>query len=164
MTILIVDDEPECRTLLATVLTAEGYEVRSADGGPLALMSLGVNRPDLILLDIRMPGMDGFEVCRRIKMNSDTREIPLMFLSASNELSERLQGFQLGAVDYVSKPFRREELLVRVRTHLELGRLRAHLEALVSERTAELRESEERFRIMADAAPVMIWGSDLNKL
>src|SRR3954447_26079348 len=120
MKILIVDDESECRTLLAAVLTAEGYEVRVADGGPLALASLAVNRPELILLDIRMPGMDGFEVCRRIKQNADTRDIPVMFLSASRKLSERVEGFRLGAVDYVAKPFQREELLARVHTHLEL--------------------------------------------
>jgi PAS domain S-box-containing protein len=163
MKILIVDDESDSRTLLAEVLTAEGYEVRAADGGPLALASLGVNRPDLILLDIRMPGMDGFEVCRRIMENDDTREIPLIFLSASKEASEKVKGFRLGAVDYVSKPFQTDELLARVRTHLELGRLRADLEALVNERTAELRESEERFRFMADAAPLMIWRTDVNK-
>ena len=163
MKILVVDDESESRTLLGELLTAEGYEVRAADGGPLALVSLGVTRPDLILLDIRMPHMDGFEVCRRIKENNDTREIPLMFLSSSTEVSERVKGFRLGAVDYVSKPFQKDELLARVRTHLELGRFRAHLEALVNERTGELRESEHRFEAMADAAPVMIWSSDVNK-
>src|SRR4051812_29894860 len=163
MKILVADDESESRTLLMEVLTAEGYEVRAADAGPLALASLAVSRPDLILLDIRMPGMDGFEVCRQIKQNSDTRDIPLIFLSASNEVSERVKGLQLGALDYISKPFQREELLARVRTHLELGRLRAHLEALVDERTSELLESEERFRFMADAAPLMIWRTDVNK-
>src|SRR3954468_5670618 len=164
MKILVVDDEFESRTLLAELLTSEGYEVRAADGGPLALVSLGVNQPDLILLDIRMPHMDGFEVCRRIKEKSDTREIPIMFLSSSTELSERVKGFRLGAVDYVSKPFQTDELLARVRTHLELGRLRAHLEALVNERSAELRESEERFQTMADAAPLMVWRTDVNML
>src|SRR4051812_23196198 len=159
MKILVVDDESECRTLVAEVLTAEGYEVRAADGGSLALASLGVSRPDLILLDIRMPGMDGFEVCRRIKENVETRDVPLIFLSASNDFAERVKGLQLGALDYISKPFQRDELLARVRTHLDLGTLRAHLEALVNERTAELRESEERFRFMADAAPLMIWHS-----
>ena len=164
MKILVVDDESESRTLVTEILTAEGYDVRAADGGTLALASLAVTRPELILLDIRMPGMDGFEVCRRIKENVDTRDIPLVFLGGSTELPERVEGFRLGAVDFVTKPFQREELRARVRTHLELGRLRAHLEKQVAERTAELRESEERFRTMADAAPVMIWASDADKL
>ncbi len=164
MKILVIDDESESRSLLTAILTAEGYDVRAADGGKLALAALAVTRPELILLDIRMPGMDGFEVCRRIKENLDTRDIPLMFLSGSTELPERVEGLGLGAVDFVTKPFQREELLARVRTHLELGRLRAHLEAQVAERTAELRESEERFRTMADAAPVMIWASGTDKL
>jgi PAS domain S-box-containing protein len=164
MKILIVDDETESRDLLAAILTAEGYEVCAADGGELALASMAVNQPDLILLDIRMPGMDGFEICRRIKEKADTRDIPLIFLSARKELPERMEGFRLGAVDYVSKPFQREELLARVRTHLELSGLRAHLEMLLAERTAELGESEGRFRTMADAAPVMIWASDTEKL
>jgi two-component system, cell cycle sensor histidine kinase and response regulator CckA len=163
MTILVVDDESESRTLLTTVLAAEGYRVRPADGGELALASIAVERPELILLDIRMPGMDGFEVCRRLKDSAETRDIPLMFLSASVELNERVQGFKAGAVDFVTKPFQREELLARVRTHLELGRLRADLEKQVMERTSELRESEERFRTMADAAPVMIWTSGPDK-
>src|SRR3954462_13043950 len=163
MKILIIDDDFECRTLLTEVLTAEGYKVRAADGGPLAVASLAVNPPDLILLDIRMPGMDGFVVCRRIKENVETREIPVICLSGSEEVSERVNGFRLGALDYVSKPFQGEELLARVGAHLELHRPRAHLEALVNERTAELRESEERFQFMADAAPLMIWRTDVNK-
>jgi len=164
MKILVVDDEAESRSLLTKILTEEGYDVRAADGGKLALASIVVTRPELILLDIRMPGMDGFEVCRRIKNNDGAQNIPLMFLSGSTDLSERVEGLRLGAVDFVTKPFQREELLARVRTHLELGKLRAHLETQVAERTAELRESEERFRTMADAAPVMIWLSDTDKL
>src|SRR3954454_19094005 len=163
MTILVVDDESESRTLLAAVLTAEGYEVRAADAGELALASIAVKRPDLILLDIRMPGMDGFEVCRRLQEGVDTRDIPVIFLSGSAGLRERVEGFRLGAVDYVTKPFQREELLARVRTHLELGMLRAHLERQVAERTAQALESEDRFRTMADAAPIMVWASDTDK-
>src|SRR5947209_9594430 len=101
MKILVVDDEPESRRLVTEILTAEGYDVRAADGGRLALTSLAVTRPELILLDIRMPGMDGFEVCRRIKENVATRDIPLMFLSAITDLSGRVEGFGLGAVDFV---------------------------------------------------------------
>jgi PAS domain S-box-containing protein len=164
MTIVVVDDESESRKLLTAILTAEGYEVRPADKGALALASIAVERPELILLDIHMPGMDGFEVCRRLKASGETQDIPLMFISASGDLQARVEGLKLGAVDYVIKPFQREELLARVGTHLELGRLRAHLEQQVAERTAELRESEERFRNMANAAPVMIWVSGVDKL
>jgi PAS domain S-box-containing protein len=163
MTILVVEDEAESRALLTTILTAEGYEVRPADRGELALASVAVSRPALILLDIRMPGMDGLEVCRRLKENPETRDIPVIFLSASVGLPEMVEGFKLGAVDFVSKPFQREELLARVHTHLELSALRANLEEQVQKRTAELRESEARFRNMADAAPVMIWASDTSK-
>jgi two-component system cell cycle sensor histidine kinase/response regulator CckA len=157
MSILVVDDEFEDRTLLSKILTAEGLEVRVADCGELAMASLAVNRPELILVDIRMPEMDGLEVCRRLKQRADSRDIPVIFLSGSVDLADRLEGFRLGAVDFVSKPFRREELLARVRTHLELAKLRAELEERVARRTAQLRETEGLFRTMADAAPAMIW-------
>jgi PAS domain S-box-containing protein len=161
--ILIVDDDSESRTLLKSILTAESLDVRAADGGDLALAAIAVEKPELILLDIRMPRMDGFEVCRRLKHGAGTRDIPVVFLTASGELSEKVEGLGLGAVDFITKPFQREELLARVRTHLELARLRADLENRVAERTAELRESEDRFRAMADVAPVMIWVSTADK-
>jgi two-component system, cell cycle sensor histidine kinase and response regulator CckA len=164
MSILVVDDEFESRRLLTALLTAEGYEVRPADSGNLALATTAAHPPNLILLDIHMPGIDGFEVCRRLKESSETRDIPLMFLSATGQMSEKVEGLRLGAVDFVTKPFQREELLARVRTHLELGRLRAHLEQQVAERTAELRESEDRFRTIANAAPVLIWLAGPDKL
>src|SRR6476660_4226817 len=126
--ILVVDDDSESLMLLTDILKAEGYRVRSADSGKLALASVKESLPSLILLDIRMPGMDGFEVCRRLKAGEETRDVPLMFLSAASEVKERVQGLALGAVDFIGKPFRREELLARVRTHLDLGRLRAQLE------------------------------------
>jgi PAS domain S-box-containing protein len=164
MSILVVDDESESRALVMKILVSEGYAVRAADRGDLALASLAKKRPELILLDLRMPGMDGFEVCRRLKQNDDARNIPVIILSASRDVSDRVKGLCLGAVDFITKPLQREELLARVRTHLEFGRLRAHLEERVVERTAQLRESEERFRAIADAAPVMIWISGVDKL
>ena len=169
--ILVVDDESESLALLTGILAAEGFQVRSANSGQLALESVAVWVPQLILLDIRMPGIDGFEVCRQLKASSETRDIPLMFISAANDVEERVAGLVQGAVDYITKPFQRGELLARVRTHLELSRLRADLEKQVSQRTLELRatierlrESEERFRNMADTAPVMIWVSGPDKL
>jgi PAS domain S-box-containing protein len=169
--ILVVDDDAENLALLTDMLAAEGYHVRAADSGRLALESAGALPPKLVLLDIHMPGMDGFEACRRLKATGGLRNVPVMFISAASEEEERVQGLSIGAVDYITKPFRREELLARVRTHLELARLRDQLEKQVLERTAELRhtvdqlsESEERFRLMADTAPVMIWISDTDKL
>lgn len=159
--ILVVDDEADSRKLLWSVLSSEGYNLRVADGGELALASVSVRRPELILLDLRMPGMDGFEVCRKLNDSADTRDIPVIILSGSGGMAEKVEGLRLGAVDYITKPFHREELLVRVRTHLELARLRGNLKQQVEQRTNELRESEQRFRSMADAAPVMIWASDV---
>jgi putative nucleotidyltransferase with HDIG domain len=144
--ILAVDDTPASLKLLSDILKDEGYEVRSAISGELALNSAINNPPELLLLDIRMPEMDGFEVCRRLKAHPETRGVPVIFVSALSETDEKVQGFELGAVDFVTKPYQREELLARVRTHLEVNRLRNHLEDLVNERTQELKESEKNLR------------------
>ncbi len=144
--ILVVDDTSASLRLLTDLLTAEGYQVRSAISGELALISASKNPPELVLLDIRMPQMDGYEVCRRLKANPLTSDVPVIFLSAASEIKDKVQGFQLGAVDYVTKPYQREELLARVRTHLELNHLRNHLESLVAERTSELRASEKALK------------------
>lgn len=144
--ILAVDDTPASLKLLSGILADEGYDVRSAISGDLALRSAIDNPPELMLLDIRMPGMDGFEVCRQLKAQPTTCEVPVIFVSAVLDTDEKVQGFELGAVDFVTKPYQRDELLARVRTHLEVGRLRNHLEELVEERTRELRESEMKHR------------------
>ena len=169
--ILIVDDESDSLVVLTAILAAEGYQVRCANSGELALASVKALLPHLVLLDISMPGLDGFEVCRRLKASQRTRDVPLMFISSVTEVEERVAGLAMGAVDFITKPFRREELLARVRTHLELGRLRANLQEQVQQKTTELRatlerlrESEARFRHMADTAPVMIWVSGPDKL
>ncbi|MFA6971738.1 MAG: HD domain-containing phosphohydrolase [Gallionella sp.] len=145
--ILAVDDTPASLRLLSDILKAEGYEVRSAISGELALHAANSSPPELVLLDIRMPGMDGFEVCRRLKANPVTSDVPVIFVSAASETEEKVKGFEVGAVDFVTKPYQRDELLARVRTHLELNRLRHHLEDLVDERTVELRESERKLRV-----------------
>ncbi|MDD2769767.1 MAG: response regulator [Methylococcus sp.] len=144
--ILAVDDTPASLKLLSDILKTEGYEVRSAIDGELALNAAIDNPPELILLDIRMPEMDGFEVCRRLKAHPETRTVPVIFVSALSETDDKVQGFKLGAVDFVTKPYQREELLARVRTHLEIDRLRNHLEELVEKRTRELRVSEKKLR------------------
>jgi DNA-binding response OmpR family regulator len=142
--ILVVDDTPASLKLLTDIMKAEGYEVRSAISGALALHAAESDPPDLILLDIRMPEIDGFEVCRRLKATPATQDIPVIFVSAASETDEKVQGFQLGAVDYVTKPYQRDELLSRVRAHLELHQLRHHLAEIVDERTTELRDSEKK--------------------
>lgn len=144
--ILAVDDTPASLRLLTDILKAEGYEVRSAISGELALFAAASNPPDLVLLDIRMPQMDGFEVCRRLKADPVTSDVPVIFVSSASETEEKVRGFEAGAVDFVTKPYQRDELLARVRTHLELNRLRNHLGVLVDERTVELRESERKLR------------------
>ncbi len=144
--ILVVDDTPSALRLLTDILKAEGYEVRSAISGELALHAAVSNPPELVLLDIRMPEMDGYEVCRHLKAQVATRDVPVIFVSAASETDEKVKGFELGAVDYVTKPYQRDELLARVRTHLELNRLRNHLEDLVEERTGELIESQKKLR------------------
>lgn len=141
--ILVVDDAPVVLDLLTDILSAEGFQVRSADAGELALHSVASELFNLILLDIDMPGMDGFEVCRRLKAQKESREIPVIFISGMTGLEEKVKGFGLGAVDFISKPFQRDELLARVRTHLELHRLRAGLEEQVTIQTAELRKSKD---------------------
>lgn len=144
--ILAVDDTPASLRLLTYILKTEGYEVRSAISGKLALYAATNNPPDLVLLDIRMPEMDGYEVCRRLKAHPVTRDVPVIFVSSVSETEEKVQGFEVGAVDFVTKPYQRDELLARVRIHLELNHLRNHLEELVAERTTELLASEKKLK------------------
>lgn len=143
--ILIVDDTPDNLRLLAGILEEQGYDVRPASSGSRALAAVQAERPDLILLDIKMPEMSGYEVCEQLKASEDTRDIPIIFISALQDMSEKVKGFALGGVDYITKPFQTEEVLARVDTHLMLSHFRLHLEELVTARTAELeREITER--------------------
>jgi putative two-component system response regulator len=139
--VLVVDDTPASLKLLTEIMRDQGYDVRSAISGELAIRAATNNPPDLILLDIRMPVMDGFEVCKRLKESSITKDVPIIFVSAASETDDKLAGFVLGAVDYVTKPYQQDELLARVRTHLELHYLRHKLEDLVTKRTQQLVES-----------------------
>ena len=140
--ILVVDDTPANLKLLTSTLAEEGYQVRPADSGESALASVAARPPELILLDIRMPGMDGFEVCRRLKARAESRAIPVLFISAIAESDEKLEGFRLGAVDFIAMPIRKEELRARVATHLELSRLHARLE----KQAEDLRALNERIQ------------------
>ena len=118
--ILIVDDNPENLTVLRQILTTHGYRVRAALSGEIALKSVQADPPDLILLDILMPEMDGYEVCSILKSNERTDQVPIIFISALTEVEDIVKAFQAGGIDYITKPFQIEEVLARVRTHLEL--------------------------------------------
>lgn len=144
--ILVVDDTTASLDLLSELLSDTGYSVRPAQDGKMALLSAKARPPDLILLDVRMPGIDGYEVCQRLKADPATADVPVIFLSALRETGDKVRGFALGAVDYIAKPFQPEEVLARVRTHLELRRLQCELEERVTRRTAELQESENNLR------------------
>lgn len=118
--ILVVDDTSANLQLLATMLKGHGYRVRPVTSGEMALRAVEAQAPDLILLDINMPEMDGYEVCRRLKADTRWRNIPVLFISALNETEDKVRAFQAGGVDYVGKPFQFEEIDARVRTHLQL--------------------------------------------
>jgi DNA-binding response OmpR family regulator len=150
--VLIVEDTPASLKLLSDLLTEAGY-VRQAPNGELALWSAQSRPPELILLDIRMPGIDGFEVCRRLKATPELSQVPVIFLSAQHDTDDKVRGFELGAVDFIAKPFQAEEILARTDAHVKLGRAqkalaeeRALLEERVAERTAELAKEVEQRR------------------
>jgi adenylate cyclase len=127
-TVLIVDDTPGNLRLLSSALVQQGYAVRNAINGSLALSGAKTIRPDLILLDIMMPGMDGYEVCRRLKQDPQTQDIPIIFISAIDGSVDKVKAFEVGGVDYVSKPFQIEEVLVRIEHQLRISNLQSRLE------------------------------------
>jgi signal transduction histidine kinase len=140
--ILIVDDVPENLDLLGTVLRAEGYKVRPAPSGKLALRAAESLPPDLIMLDINMPEMDGYEVCSRLKENPELESIPVIFISGLSETLDKVQAFGCGGVDYVTKPFESREVLARVKVHCELRQIQRVLEI----RNAELEQTLARLK------------------
>jgi two-component system NtrC family sensor kinase len=117
--VLVIDDTPANLRLLVNLLREQSYKVRALPSGKLALEGIQIAPPDLILLDILMPDMDGYEVCKRLKANALTKDTPVIFISAINDVFDKVKAFELGGVDYITKPFQAEEVLVRVRTHLE---------------------------------------------
>lgn len=126
--ILLVDDRPENLRLLSQMLTKQGYTVRAVTSGKRALESAQTTSPSLILLDIKMPEMNGYEVCEQLKQNSNTSDIPVIFISALDDLQDKMRGFSIGGVDYITKPFHVEEVLARVKTHLSLRSLQKKLQ------------------------------------
>jgi PleD family two-component response regulator len=148
--ILIVDDTPENLTVLRRMLTENGYRVRPAISGEIALETAQVDLPDLILLDIVMPGMDGYEVCLKLKAQDKTRDVPIIFISALNEIEDKVRAFSVGGVDYITKPFRSEEVLARVKTHLILRELQKRLE----EKNAQLQKAMDEIKILRGIIPI----------
>ncbi len=138
--ILIVDDTPANLRLLSNMLTEQGYKVRAVINGAMALMAANTAPPDLILLDISMPGMSGYEVCVELKADPETCDIPVIFISALDEVQGKVKAFNVGGVDYVTKPFQFEEVLARVETHLALCNLRRQLQETNQELELKLEE------------------------
>lgn len=126
--ILIIDDTPANLQLLMGLLSKQGYTVRPVPSGKLALQGIHLNYPDLILLDISMPDMDGYQVCQELKKNEKTREIPVIFISAFDEVLDKLKAFEVGGIDYITKPFNAQEVIARVKTHISLYRLQQELQ------------------------------------
>jgi adenylate cyclase len=148
-TILIIDDTPENLRLLSSALTQQGYAVRNAINGPLALSRAQAIRPDLILLDVTMPGMDGYEVCRRMKDDIQTRDIPIIFISALDSAIDKVKAFSVGGVDYITKPFQIEEVLARIEHQLRIWNLQRRLEDQNIRLEQEIKDrqaSEERYQ------------------
>ncbi|CAK0742870.1 two-component system, sensor histidine kinase and response regulator [Gammaproteobacteria bacterium] len=139
--LLLVDDTPENLTVLGDVLREHGYDTRSVRSGQLALRTARREAPDLVLLDVLMPEMDGYEVCRRFKADDDLKGIPIIFISAATDTEVKVRAFTSGGVDFIAKPFEPEEVLARVCTHLTLRSVERELERRVEERTVDLRQA-----------------------
>ncbi len=144
--VMIVDDTPANLQLLAGLLEDEGYMVRPTRVPEMAIESALANPPNLILLDIMMPGMDGFEVCRQLKQNENTANIPIIFITALQETQDRLRGFEVGGVDFITKPIRRGDVLARVSAQLVLYQMGESRKEAVVLRNQELQESESKYK------------------
>ncbi len=149
-TILVVDDMPANLRLLKMILSEQGYTVRTASNGTLALKAIQIDRPDLILLDIMLPDMSGYDICEKIKEDEKAREIPVIFISSLQEAFDKVRAFFVGGVDYIGKPFQTEEVLARVETHLTLRNLKKHQEQqneLIQKELIERRQAEETLQL-----------------
>jgi DNA-binding response OmpR family regulator len=141
--VLIIDDDPANLGAMSGYLGHMGLEILVARDGASGLKKARYARPDLILLDVRMPGADGFEICESLKAEQGTQEIPVIFMTALTKTEHKVKGFEAGGVDYITKPLQYEEVLARVATHLQLNDLRKHLDQKVKQRTAELEASNK---------------------
>ncbi|MBE9129573.1 MULTISPECIES: PAS domain-containing protein [unclassified Coleofasciculus] len=173
ITILVVDDQPNNLRFLSNVLMEQGYKVQRAISGELALTAAITTPPDLILLDIMMPEMNGYEVCQRLKATAQTQDIPIIFLSALSEGHDKVKGFQVGGVDYITKPFYIEEVLVRIENQLTLQALQKNLQeqnTLLQREIRDRQQKEEALRQskhfieqIAEATPSILYLHDLRE-
>ena len=164
--ILVVDDDQLSRMILVRTLTEEGYRASLVDSGESALAAVDTEPPDLILLDIRLSGMDGLEVCRRLKTNKKTQGVPIILVSAFADAKEWMEGLELGAADFITKPFHKEELLARVKTHLSLSRAKSllHENSSLADRSRQAllsaledkKSSEMKYRSLSENSPDLI--------
>lgn len=157
--ILMVDDAPENLEILGNIMKGTGLKVSVALDGETALKIIEKRKPDLILLDIMLPGIDGYEVCERLKKDIDTENIPIIFITARMQTDDIVKGFSVGGIDYIIKPFREKEVLVRVNTHLRLNQLMTEKDRLIG----ELIESRNRFDVMVAAISQVIIRLDSEK-
>jgi signal transduction histidine kinase len=144
--ILLVDDNPNNLKVLAEAIQGCNWKALMAIDGESAIEQTGYARPDLILLDVMMPGIDGFEVCRRLKKNPITDNIPVIFMTALSDSTDKVAGLEIGAVDYITKPFQQEEVIARLKLHLKISHLTRTLEQRVQDRTAELTQSLQQLK------------------
>jgi len=148
--ILIVDDTPANLNVLSAILGKRGYRVRPAINGALALKAAQKAAPDLILLDVQMPGLDGYEVCRQLKGDPQTRDIPVIFISALDDVLDKVEAFQVGGVDYITKPFQIEEVLARVENQLALLQQREAITALLARNQQLIALANDELRPQLD--------------
>ena len=155
--ILVVDDTKENLRILVEALGSEGYTVRPALSGQIALEAARKEAPDLILLDIIMPGMDGYQVCEALKADTNLKGVPVIFISALDEVTDKVKGFSVGGVDYISKPFQTEELLMRVETHITLSHLKKDLELRnihLEEMNTKLQRAMDEIKTLRGILPI----------
>ncbi|MCF2150451.1 ATP-binding protein [Desmonostoc muscorum LEGE 12446] len=154
--ILVIDDTPENLNLLSAMLTEQGYKVRSVTKGSTGLRGANAVPPDLILLDVNMPEMNGYEVCQNLKANDRTREIPVIFISALGDVLDKIKAFAVGGVDYITKPFQLEEVLARIENHLTIRQLQQQLQAQNQQLQQEIdnrTKAEEKFTKVFRSSP-----------
>lgn len=163
MKVMIVDDTPANIDVLRRILSEDGFEISIAMSGEAALSLVEKNRPDLILLDVMMPGIDGFETCGKLKANPATKDIPVIFVTAKTEVEDIVHGFKVGGVDYIAKPFKREEVVSRVQTHLKIEQLiqeKENLNKKLQDQNNELVESQNQYRVILEKSSDGVFSLD----